>query len=353
MLSACKKIVIASAGARKTTILVEAALQNINKRTLITTYTIENLQQVDDFISQRVSCIPKNLHILTWYSFLLQECVRPYQNFLYDIKRISNISFIEGRSVIGVPRKNTAVYYLQNGELIYTDKIAEFACVCNELSKGLVIERLEQIFDQIFIDESQDMAGYDFDLLELLVRSKIDIIIVGDCRQSTYFTNCSPKNKKYKGYNIIKLFNDWKKKGFCEVIQKNESFRCNQTICDFADHLYPELIPTISKNTDVTGHDGVFVIKQCEVPHYYNKFKPIVLKDSIRTSTMELPSINFGMAKGRTFERVLIFPNKPICEYLAKKDSSQLKPRTKAGLYVAITRAKYSVAFVYEKTIKL
>ncbi|HYQ86139.1 MAG TPA: UvrD-helicase domain-containing protein [Bacteroidota bacterium] len=346
---ATNRVIVASAGSRKTTFLVEEALRQPEKSTLITTYTIENIRQIIDFVTERIGCVPKNLQILTWYSFLLRECVRPYQNFLYDKKRISNISFMEGRSALYVRKENVSRYYFQNGEWIYTDKIAEFACVCNELSQGLVIARLEQIYDQIFVDESQDLAGYDFDLLELLVRSILNIVIVGDCRQSTYFTNCSPKNHKFKGYNIIRLFNHWESKGLCVVTQNNESFRCNQKICDFADRLYPELDATKSKNGDVTGHDGVFVVNSTDVSSYYDLFKTVVLKDSIKTLTMDLPSMNFGIAKGKTFDRVLIFPNGPIRKYLASGDSSQLAPRTKAGLYVAITRAKYSVAFVCQE----
>ena len=47
------------------------------------------------------------------------------------------------------------------------------------------------------------------------------------------------------------------------------------------------------------------------------------------------PAINFGDAKGLTFERVLIYPTKPILAWL--KDCK---------LYVAITRAMHSAAFV-------
>jgi len=59
---------------------------------------------------------------------------------------------------------------------------------------------------------------------------------------------------------------------------------------------------------------------------------------------MGLPAINFGASKGRTYERVLIFPTKPMLDYLARSDISKLKDRSK--FYVAVTRAKYSVAFV-------
>ena len=72
--------------------------------------------------------------------------------------------------------------------------------------EGLVIDRLEHIYDCIYIDEVQDLAGYDFDFLELMLLSKVKLIVVGDSRQATYFTNCAPKNVKFKGKNIVNLF---------------------------------------------------------------------------------------------------------------------------------------------------
>lgn len=50
-----------------------------------------------------------------------------------------------------------------------------------------------------------------------------------------------------------------------------------------------------------------------------------------------------------TFDRVLIFPHGPTLKWLVTGDTSQVdKSLTK--LYVAITRARFSVAFVLDKT---
>ena len=57
-------------------------------------------------------------------------------------------------------------------------------------------------------------------------------------------------------------------------------------------------------------------------------------------------AINIGVSKGRTFNRVLIFPTRPMLDYLKTEDIS--KAGDKSKLYVAITRAKYSVAFVVD-----
>lgn len=274
--------------------------------------------------------------------------MRPYQNFLYADRRISNIHFAEGKSTRYVSRNNIGRYYLRQGRSIYTDKIADFACRCNDASGGLVARRLSEIYDLMLIDESQDLAGYDFEVLEMLLGSLSRVAIVGDCRQSTYFTNCSPKNKKFKGYNILQLFGHWEQSGLCRLTQRTDCYRCNQAICDFADALYPELKRTTSMTKEVTGHDGVFVVPSATVLKYYSIFQPVVLRDSVRTSTANLPARNFGFVKGKTFDRVLVFPNGPIRKYLLAGQGTPLAPRTRAGLYVAITRAKHSVAFVLD-----
>ncbi len=344
-----KEFIIAAAGSRKTTHLVEEALKDTTKRTLITTYTIENAKQINDYIVERVGLIPRTLQILTWYSFLLRDCVKPYQNFIYADKRISNIYFVEGKSAPFIPRKKVKEFYFQDGERIYTDKIADFACSCDQRSEGLVIRRLEEIYDQIFIDESQDLAGYDLDLLELLLGSTLRMVVVGDCRQSIYYTHYSQKNSRYRGYNIFERFKDWERRNLCTVIEKNESYRCNQQICNLADRLYPELNATISKKVSTTGHEGIFIVSPKDVNRYFEAFGPAVLRDSVKTPTMGLPAINFGMAKGRTYDRVLIFPNGPILNYLYKGDCLRLKQKTKAGFYIAVTRARHSVAFVCDE----
>lgn len=341
-------VVIAAAGSRKTTYLVEEALKYADKQILIVTYTIYNLNQIRQYFVDLVGLIPSNVVVQSWYSFLLEDCARPYQNVVYEKKRIETIFFVEGKSCPYAKKSNTDRYFFADGDKIYSDKMSDFACICNDKSMGLVIQRLEGIYEHIFIDEVQDLAGYDFDLLELLFLSGIDITVVGDNRQATYFTNCSPKNKRFKGKDIIVLFKDWEKRGMCSIREKNDCYRCNQQICDIADLLYPDMQTTESKNEKQTGHDGVLTVSPTDLREYVRKYNPTVLKDTKKTKTEGLPSLNFGVSKGQTFDRVIIFPNGPIKKFLKTGDSSKLNPKTKALLYVGITRARHSVAFVYD-----
>jgi DNA helicase II / ATP-dependent DNA helicase PcrA len=56
--------------------------------------------------------------------------------------------------------------------------------------------------------------------------------------------------------------------------------------------------------------------------------------------------MNFGASKGCSFDHIVIFPTQPIKRYLETKEPSVLADEARSKLYVAITRARHSVAFV-------
>jgi hypothetical protein len=340
------KFVIAAAGSGKTTRLVEDALAIKDKKILITTFTDENFSQINEYIIERNGFVPENITVLTWYSFLIQHGVRPYQNFVIDNKRVLSLYFdVTPPAAKYTPKTNTLQYYLTESGLIYRDRVAEFICQSNEVSGGLVIGRLEKIFDCIFIDEVQDLSGYDLNFLEALLRSTMNVVGVGDLRQATFSTNHSRKNKKYKKTQIIDWIKEKEQKGLVVIEPLSDCHRCNQTICDYADKLFPDLPQSISKNDTVTGHDGVFFITEAEVHDYYEKYQPVmVLRNNKNSNTLGLPAINIGVSKGRTYARVLVFPTQPMKKYFNDNDHTALKD--KARLYVAITRARFSVTFV-------
>ncbi len=338
--------IISAAGSGKTTFIVQETIANPHKKIGIFTYTNNNEDEIKKKFYELNNAIPNNVSISTWFQFLLQECVRPYQNFVYDKHRIDSIAFVTGKSAMYVPKTNTERYFFSEGRYIYNDKISEFACLCDEKSGGLVTQRLRKIFDEIYIDEVQDLAGYDFELLELFIKSNVKLVLVGDNRQATYATNNSEKNKKFKGVNIIGLLDNWQKQGICEQHYRTQSYRCNQDICNIADELYPDMPTTESLNKETTNHDGIFLVPIEKVEIYISKYSPQILRYDIRTNTQGFSAINFGVSKGLTFDRVLIFPNSLIQKYLKTGETSHVL-KSRAKFYVALTRAKYSVAFVY------
>lgn len=348
------EVVLASAGSRKTTHLVNCALEDPSKKTLIVAYTINNLSQIREYIVAKNKSVPSHITIQSWHAFLLQDYVRPYQNVLYSTKRIESIYYPDdlynfNKKRRFIKKENTDRYYLVSGKYVISERLSEFASRCNEESGGLVINRLADMYDEIYIDEFQDLAGYALDVVEQIMISKIKTILVGDCRQATFFSNCSPKYSKFKGANIINLFEHWKELGYCSIIERTECYRSNQYICNFSDDLYPELPRTKSKFVEQDEHEGIFAIKEDEVEEYITKYNPVILRYSRATKVKGEKVYNFGEVKGRTFDRVLIYPTGPIKQYLTDGKCEKLKVVSKAKLYVAITRAKFSVAFVFDK----
>jgi DNA helicase II / ATP-dependent DNA helicase PcrA len=338
-------VVVASAGSRKSTSIVERALSLADSSILITTYTNENIAQLKSYFVQKNGCVPPNVSIIPWFSFLLREGVRPYQTDLTSRLRVRSILFDDLPSVAKYASKQNAnTYYLDANNNIYSDRVSEFICQCDELTGGRVINRLKRIYDYILIDEFQDFCGYDLDLVEKLLRSTISLTIVADPRQATFHTNNSLKNLKFKKSGLLGWIKNQQSSGLVDLEEWRECHRSNQEICGFADALYPEFPKTISRNTEMTGHDGIFLLRRDEVDQYSRAYKPIVLRYSKATNTLRLPAVNIGLSKGRTFDRVLIFPTAKWAAYLKDKNLSKVGDR--ARLYVAVTRARFSVAFV-------
>ena len=47
------------------------------------------------------------------------------------------------------------------------------------------MDRISRIFSHILVDEVQDLAGYDLELLKLFLKSCSSVLLVGDPRQVT------------------------------------------------------------------------------------------------------------------------------------------------------------------------
>jgi DNA helicase-2/ATP-dependent DNA helicase PcrA len=338
------RIILASAGSGKTTAIIDDACGSPGARAAMITYTINNTSEIRAKTYERIGFIPPNLTISTWYAFLLRHFIRPYQNSLYS-RRVSQIYFTDGISDRYSKATDIARHYFGRPGRIYVDKVSKFACAVIGKTGGLPLQRFEQIFDRVYIDESQDLAGYDLELIELLMKSRISMTLVGDHRQATFSTNHATKNKQYARTKVIDRFEEWRKAGLCNLEYQYHSNRCTQTICDFADQLHPDLPRTNSLNETITGHDGVFAVPKSQVPRYIDAFHPQVLRYNRAFKDIPGSPINFGSAKGMTFDRTLIFPHNPLERFLMTGDLKDAGAEI-AKIYVAITRARQSTAFV-------
>jgi DNA helicase II / ATP-dependent DNA helicase PcrA len=340
------RIIISAAGGGKTTRVVDQALASTQGITALVTYTRSNVREIQLKIFERSPVVPPHIEVLSWYTFLLRELARPYRAARHN-QRIDGIHWVEGKSAIYAAEHNTAEHYFLNGDRIYSDKISKFICACDEASGGATMRRLKERFGHIIIDEVQDMAGYDLDVLELILKADIPITLVGDHRQAILSTNNSAKNKQFFGPAIIKKFEIWQKAKLIVIEYETHTHRGNQAIADLGDGFFPNEPKTISKNTVVTGHDGIFLVASADIDEYVKRFSPQALRYNSKTFCGEHTAMNFGEAKGLTFPRVLIFPHGGAKSWLLSGKLSHIE-KSSARMYVAATRARFSAAFVYD-----
>jgi len=356
------KLIIAAAGSGKTTFLVEEALKQKEGKVLITTYTQANEAEIRKKIIEKNKCIPENITVQTWFSFLLQHGVRPFQGVLFE-KKIKGLILMNEQSGVKFRKGNIPIYfseekefeqhYFTKGFKIYSDKLSKFVFRCNEKSNGNVIDRISRIYSHIFIDEVQDLAGYDLELLKLFFNCNSTIQLVGDPRQGTYSTNSATKNKQFKKAQIVNFFSDKIDNLTKDDTSLMTNYRCNKPICDLSNKLFPDFQATTSGNNDTTEHSGVFFIKEQDIETYLQKFKPLQLRDSKRTNVNDNYRVmNFGEAKGLSFDRVLIYPTKPFLDWL-KDNNAELAETSRSKLYVALTRARHSVAIICKSNLTI
>ena len=338
------RIVLASAGSGKTTTIVSEATQDRSVRSALVTYTNNSETELRIKAYEIGGCVPPHLRTATWFGFLLQHLVRPYQRAVYA-GRVRGLAFVNGMSARGTKEADTQRHYFGGPGKIYVDKVSKFACKVIRKTGGKPVERLAQIVDRIYVDEAQDLAGYDLDLIEYLLDSDIQMVLVGDHRQATFKTNQSAKNSRFGKERIIDKFKTWQIGGKARIEIHNHSYRCVQEICDAADKLFPDVAGTISRNHVRTGHDGMFLVRQRDVGEYMKRFSPQPLRYNRQKKAVPGVPYNFGEAKGMTFERVLIFPHKRLETYCLTgklEDAGKELPK----IYVAITRARQSVGIV-------
>jgi DNA helicase-2/ATP-dependent DNA helicase PcrA len=348
MPSSENRVVIACAGSGKTTRLVSESLAGRDRRIAIVTYTNNNIREIIKRFGELNSGVPSHVGVVTWFGFLLRECARPYQRSKYADRRIESLLFVDGQSARYIAETDTRRHYFANGELIYSDKIARFVVECEERSRRSVTSRLRQIYTDVFIDEFQDLAGWDLEVIKMLLQSGVRVTLVGDPRQHIYSTNPSQKNKQYLGINVVKLVRKWEQSRLCSIEPAmSGTYRCNQAICDFVNGLWPGMDEMESLTNVSTDHAGVFSVAENALGEYIRRFGPQVLRYDKRAKSYGCDALNFGVAKGLQFGRVLIVPTVPIKRYLETGDLGHLM-KSKDKLHVAVTRARHSVAFVFD-----
>lgn len=342
------EVIIAAAGSGKTSLLIEKALADRSKRVLITTYTRENLREIDRRLWDASRRESYRVTAMSWFEFLLRECVKPYQAYKTEMLSIRSINFVTRKSSIPAlkyaRKADFDKYYVDSSRNLYREVVSDLACAIDEASGGKVIARLEGCYDLILVDEVQDLAGPDLDLLERIFDSDIGVIAVGDPRQGVYATNSANRNRQHRRAAIVNWIDEQLKRGRITRDSLSHNHRCNQAICDYADALYPDLPPSVSTNDEVVKDAGVHLVHEDDLDSYRETYGPQELRWDKREARARAGALNMGEVKGMAFDRVLIYPPKTITSYI--ESGANLAPGTRAKFYVAITRARHSVAVV-------
>ncbi len=339
---------LAAAGAGKTWKICNEALRvsaELNKkRILMVTYTNRGVDAIkEELEKQSNGIIPPNIVVLSWYRFLLRELIRPYQTYIGDVNEIRTIIYslehVRNYEKVGAKRR-----YITANNDVRSEEASNLVLLLNQKSNGLVFSRLEKIYSDIFFDEIQDLAGRDICILEELFASKINVTCVGDNKQSTFSTHTTRTNKSKTGRNIFEFLDCLEKKSIITMETQLSSWRFNKCICAFANSVYPNDNNMTTIMDENTEHDGVFIISKKDAEKYYNHFHPKELRyDKNNKNTISQMAINYGECKGKTYDRCMIYPTKPLVDFLKGKSINSPEK-----YYVAVTRARYSNAIVVE-----
>lgn len=370
-----RKLLLASAGAGKSERVAREALKRAQSgdKVLLLTFTINNQLELVRHICHLNMFQPNNVVVKGWFSFLLEDMVRPYQRCIVP-ERISGIILNQSNPHLGTgkygkpfnlpgrrekidDRCNPLHYVTKEDTRAHTFYLAKLAATIHKETGGKPTRRLAEIYNAVFIDEIQDLVGWDFAVIRAMAETSIaEFDCVGDFRQTVFQTSETTKSPQTSAEKLSEL----KDVGF-EIGNLAISWRCIQSICDLADRLHANdglYTPTKSQISDVpaehAAHQGVFAVPTKHAEDYIGKYNPVILRWN-RRSKQKLcdgrTTYNFGESKGLGFERILIIPPDKHAKFLCgdttafddeKTDDSRNK------LYVGITRARYSVAFLHE-----
>jgi len=341
-------LTLAVAGSRKTQGIIEhCASLPLERRVLVLTYTQANQEELTSRLKQYAGD-HHHIDVMGWFTFLLRHFAKPFLPFKFAGQRVLGFNF-DGRPHLmakGIDRfldPKSAAYGCELGRLAH-ELVAE--------SKGALLRRLECIYNEILIDEVQDLSAHDWEIIDVLLHSSIDIRMVGDIRQSVLATNPrSSKNAMYSYAGAIKWARERQSKGLLEISESVTTWRCHPRVAKFSDSIFDpswKFPETQSKNETITDHDGVFLVSTNHVSEYVQLFQPQCMRHSISSGkAFDLNYLNFKVSKGMSYERVLIVPTTPIAKFIAS--GTYLEPNSASSFYVAVTRAKQSVAIVLDK----
>lgn len=338
-----KRVVFAVAGSGKTSSIIDSL--NADSRCLIVTYTENNTRHLKNRVIDKFGSIPVGIRIYSYFTFLYSFCFRPICGYELKTKGI-NFNFplpqYAQRS-----KKDTIEHYIDKSGRLYANRIAKLLIEFDVIPD--LIKRIEKFYDSMFIDEVQDFAANDFNLICALAKANVEMRLVGDFYQHTFDTSRDGNTQKSLHECFDKYCDKLEKSGFeIDLTSLSNSYRCSPSVCAFVSENIGINILSHREDEVVVGYiDNVGEIdlifnNDAVVKLFYKK------SDSYAGNTA-----NWGNTKGLDhFQDVCVVLNSTTLKSFDNANLDQLNPTTKNKLYVACTRAKGNLYFVSEKSLK-
>lgn len=333
-----KTVIFAVAGSGKTSYILNEL--NLESRALVITYTNSNLNNLKERVIEKFHHYPANIVVVNYADFLYQFCYKPFLSFSINAK---GINWEPNRNKFA---KNDS-RYIDDFKRLYGNRIAKFLEEKNVFEK--IRQRLGKYFDVLFIDEIQDFAGHDFNLLKQLANTSIRLLFVGDFYQHTFDTSRDGNvngtlHADYKKYRA-----QFQAMGITvDQTTLTKSWRCSTTVCEFI---------TTKLGIDISSHliettDILLIIDPDKVAAIFHN--ALVIKLFYREH-YKYPcfSKNWGDSKGEDrYMDVCVVLNGKSWELYQKDGLESLPPSTLNKLYVACSRARGNLLFIPEVLLK-
>lgn len=336
------RVIQAVAGSGKTTYVVESI--DSARANLVLTYTENNYRNLRNRIVRQFGGIPDRTRIYTYFSFLYTFCLRPLCGDKYGLR---GINFDNPPDFTRRIKRDNLRHYINSHGRIYASRVASFLINFDLVDE--VRERVEKYFQCIYVDEVQDFAGHDFNLLALITMGNTDSLLVGDFFQHTYDTSRDGGVNKGLHDDYISYKKKLESLGF-EVDETvlSHSYRCRPTTCEFVSNylgigIYSHLADaSLLEFVDDEGWAEALFHQDYTVKLFYQ-------------SHLRYPcfSDNWGASKGiDDYDSVCVVLNKKSEDLYRKGELKKLPAITKNKLYVACTRARSELYLVPEHLVK-
>lgn len=324
-----KRVLNAVAGSGKTSYIVDRLSTDIDS--LIITYTTANQENLKEKVIDKFGFAPPNIYIYGYFEFLLKFIIKPLCP--YKVKEIC----------FEIPNPRYQSPFTSNRKMIYANRAAKY--ILDNLPDFK--QRMNRYFNEVYIDEMQDLASDDFKWMLSLSELSIPVTLVGDFFQNTFTSS-------RRGNHLKNLYNDYDiyqkmiiESGFeFDISTLKNSYRCTSTVCDFIKEKIGIDIESDNINSSQLG----LITDADEIERVLenDKIKKLFYQNSKR---YKINGDNWGNSKGMTFDSVCVVLNDTTYKKFTNDKLNELAPQTMSKFYVACTRTCGDLWFIKEKSI--